>query len=52
MPSYPIEDLREIKKVVELMQDFNPKKDSIADFLKEVNLNLEKINVVLRKYWP
>jgi len=51
MATNPIHDLIDINKIVKSMTGFNPKKDSIADFLKEINDNIEKLNVILKKYF-
>ena len=52
MATNPIHDLIDINKIVKSMTGFNPKKkDSIADFLKEINDNIEKLNDILKKYF-
>jgi len=51
MALQPIEDLKEIKSIVDVMKDFDPKKDSIADYLKDIGNKITEMNNILRKYF-
>jgi len=51
MATNPIHDLIEINKIVKSMSDFDPKKDSIANFLKDINNKIAELNVILKKYF-
>ena len=47
----PVEDLKKIKELFADVDDFDPKKYSITDFIDGISSKVKELNVILKNYF-